>query len=84
MSIELKMDQLALWILSHPDLFSTETLNNKNKSGNTALYLATYYEFTNIIDVLLKFKSIDINSINNDGDTALSRAIHKKNEIVAL
>ena len=42
----------------------------KNKNGNTALHIAAGEGHINIVEILLN-RGIDINSKNNDGDTAL-------------
>ncbi len=83
-SIDFKMKNLSLWLFNHPDLITEELINSKNKYNNTALFLASCRNYSDIVEKLLEFPNIDVNIVNDFGETALYYAIFKNNEKIAV
>ena len=78
-AIENKFITIALEIIKNKN-FKVNEIISKSK---TPLILATYYGMTDIVDVLLKVKGIDINIQEIDGSSALSWAcFYGHNDIV--
>uniref|UniRef100_A0A7N0TC12 PGG domain-containing protein n=1 Tax=Kalanchoe fedtschenkoi TaxID=63787 RepID=A0A7N0TC12_KALFE len=49
-------------------------LNERDKKGNTAVHISTRKSRPQILSLLLSFKSIDVNAINNQKETAMDLA----------
>ncbi|CAM8942149.1 unnamed protein product [Rhodiola kirilowii] len=49
-------------------------LNERDKKGNTAVHIATRKSRPQILSLLLSFKSVDVNAINNQKETAMDLA----------
>ena len=59
-------------------------VNVRCEADNTALVLASYFGYDGIVDRLLRCPEIDVDAKNIDGDTALTVALYKDHENVAL
>jgi hypothetical protein len=63
------------------DVNMTDRLRIGLKVGNTALIEACTYKYKEIVEMLLKQDGIEVNATNDNGDTALMKAIHCNEEV---
>lgn len=55
-------------------------INVRDVFGNTPLLWASRHENVDNVKTILSNRYVDVNARNENGDTALSKAISKKNE----
>ena len=63
------------------DVNMTDRLRIGLKVGNTALMEACTYKYREIVEMLLKQDGIEVNATNDNGDTALMKAINCEEEV---
>lgn len=66
-------------LIEHSTLISTNTIDTKNKAGETALYIALKNEYYDMVDLLIE-KGADETIKNDKGETLLHIAVEKKSE----